>query len=957
MAGFDPFRLRRAHTARQFDVFISFTRADPGGSEAVRFIKSSLESAGLHVFWDEDIKEFDGITQDLVDALASAKVLLAYFSEQFPTRYACQWELTAALIAARRHGNPADRVLVVNPEGPLKDSHLKPIELADARFFAGPVTPGTIDTLVDRVVKKVRAADRPLGSPRRSSDPAGIPARILRPRRFIGRYPDMWDIHSGLHASDFPAVRLPESRPAVMVQGIAGQGKTSLAEQYAYLYRDAFPGGMFWLEPFGALPSPTNPNPGSILPRYHAALRHVADGIHGLQAEGADPARLSKMIADHLTGRRERVLWVIDDVPAGVPPDVLDQLLIPSPVVRTILTGRGGAPGWDVRSVELRGLSQADGRLLFAMSREPASVAEQAAVDDFIRRCDGHPMAIRGAANAARNRPDLIDSQDFADHINRTSPFVIRAIRDDLANISALARRLLQVAAVLAPVPFPARLASRILGCTEGMARERLGSAADELAAGGFLSVVDGAWQVHGLVTEAVGTEESITSAAAPAVLAALGETAGDDLVQHAETLARNADVAASDRVSLLRLVGTSYQRHGNLIAAAEVFGELLAIDAAVADLLTAAEAEIGCAHYDKAVDHARRATANTDDHRLRYRARLLAARALDAQARYGEADQEFWDHYGERPAVWMSVEERLSTTLAISVRQRQRGRPKDAVAALRSAVTELRAAPPGPLRDDIGPSIRLELARVLQLTGKARQARVIAGEVVDEYTEAGMPRHGRRLEALAVQAEATLTLDFTEVGAASESWSRSAAGLGELKAQYTELLGADNPLTLEIWVKADRALLALGRPEEALSALSATDDEIARRLGPDHVLRLRARHGMATAHGQLREFGRQAEILEELLPQQIDALGNQHPETVETQLDLGTALLMGDCGQRKRAVDLVDEAAKTLRDVLGSNVDLSAKATTAQWVLRLPQWMVGSYLVFERLLGTKKEK
>ncbi|RSN61438.1 hypothetical protein DMH01_19720 [Amycolatopsis sp. WAC 04182] len=954
MHGFDPFRLSRTNPVHQFDVFISFTRADPAGSAVVRFIKGSLESAGLRVFWDEDIEEFDGITQDLVDALASTKVLLAYFSEQFPTRYACQWELTAALIAARRHGNPADRVLVVNPEGPLKDSHLKPIELADARFFAGPVTQDTIGTLVDRVVKKVRAADCSLGTPRAPADPAVMPARILRPRRFIGRYPDMWDVHSGLHASDFPAVRLPESRPAVMIQGIAGQGKTSLAEQYAYLYRDAFPGGVFWLEPFGALPSHTNHE--SVLSRYHAALRDVADSSHGLRAQGVDPTRLGKMIADHLTGRRERVLWVIDDVPAGIPPDVLDQLLIPSPVVRTILTGRGGAPGWDVRSVRLQGLSHTDGRLLFATGREPASDAERAAVDDFVRRCDGHPMAIRGAANAARNRPDLITSQKFIDHLDRTSPSVIRAIRDDLENISALARRILRVAAVLAPVPFPATLAGRILGCAEGPAQERLGSAADELAASSFLSVIDGGWQVHRLVTEAVGADESITSVAAPAVLAFLGGSAEGNLVQHAETLGRNEAVAASHRVSLLRLAGTFYERQGNLVAAAEVFGELLAVDDAVIDLLTAARAEIGCGHYDKAVDHARHAAANTDDHQVKYRAKLLAARALDARGDYREADREFWDHHGRQPPVWMSDEERLWTTLAISVRQRQRGRPKDAVASLQSAVTELRAAPPGPLRDDIEPSVKLELARVLQLTGKARQARVLAREVADGYTEAGMPRHGRRLEALVIQAEATLTLDFTELGADPESWRHSATGLGELKTHYAKLLGPENPLTLEIWVKADRALLALGQPEAALAALAATDDEIARRLGANHLLRLRARHGMALAHGQLREFHRQAAMLEDLLPQQIDTLGSHHPETVETQLDLGIALVMGDCGQRKRAVDLVDAAAKTLRSVLGPNVDLSAKATTAQWVLRLPHWMVGSYLVFERILGTKKE-
>jgi hypothetical protein len=47
-------------------------------------------------------------------------------------------ELTAAYLAAERHGDPAERILVVNPESGLQ--HLQPGELHDA-LAARPPAP------------------------------------------------------------------------------------------------------------------------------------------------------------------------------------------------------------------------------------------------------------------------------------------------------------------------------------------------------------------------------------------------------------------------------------------------------------------------------------------------------------------------------------------------------------------------------------------------------------------------------------------------------------------------------------------------------------------------------------------------------------------------------------------------------------------------------------------------
>src|SRR4051794_6895968 len=98
----------------QFDVFCSYAHAD---AAAVGRLVAALEAAGLEVYLDrEEIPDFAGITGSIERGLARSKVLLAFYSEVYPTRRPCQWELTAGFLAAQREGDPRRRVLVVNPE-------------------------------------------------------------------------------------------------------------------------------------------------------------------------------------------------------------------------------------------------------------------------------------------------------------------------------------------------------------------------------------------------------------------------------------------------------------------------------------------------------------------------------------------------------------------------------------------------------------------------------------------------------------------------------------------------------------------------------------------------------------------------------------------------------------------------------------------------------------------------
>ncbi len=937
----DAYDLASHLTDERWDVFLSSTRRDRRGPVEV---EHALKKAGLKVFRDTAIDEFDGITGDIVRALAGSTVLLAYYSREFPARYACQWELTAAFIAAQRVGDPRDRVLAINPEAP-ESGHMAPIELADARFF-GPVrTDDELARMVSRVRDKVRAAKTPLGASRAGGRAGELPGRVTRSHDFAGRHPQLWAIHTGLHRKATPLVSDPGLPHVALVRGLSGMGKTSLAAQYAFLFQDAFPGGIFWIGPLPAR------GPSEVRAVFHQELAAIAREL-GLGVTGAHLDHLRRIVADHLSKMGGQTLWLIDDVPGSMIQQALDELVIPSQHAHTVLTSRDGAVGWDVATVELPGLTKDEAAVLLRRFLPDHTPQLRQALGKVVERCGGHPIAVRQALRTLYTRQRPTTDEDMVTRLNEAARSVPGSVTEAISGLSDSARAIVSVAAVLAPAPIPPQVITEVLGMPE----EEAAVAADELAAATLLQVVDGSWEVHALISAACQDGPEIPQLAGKAAKL-LGKSTNRQLIRHALALAARQDLPREVRIDLFRSVAAGAVKDGDPHSAATMFAELFQLGVGrLGDLVDAAGSEIAAGRYKDALKHARQAierAENDDNQQITYRARVLAARALDQLWELGEADELCWNRLTGRPLPgWLSRSEQLADTLALATAHRLRGHPKDGVAILEPLLAELRSAPPGEIKAELKPAIQLEYARLLQVTGKSREARQIADEVAETLRTSGLDNHVRRLEALSILAEATLSLDLTELKATPHLWEWAESELRHLKEVYARNLGEGNLLTLEAAVRGDRALLGIGQPRKALEIMAATAQQLEEVLEADHPLLCRLRHGMGLAHGQLGEFQRQAEIFAVILPLQERRLGPLHPETLETRLDYGISLAL--CGDRERAVPLVDSAASGLTKVLGFGPDIVGRANVARGIVRLPRLVLRGMWQLVQVSGRK---
>lgn len=437
-----------------WDVFLSYSRSDV---ERVRPLARALRDGGLEVFTDETgVASFAGISDTIRRELGRSKALLAYYSTGYPEREACQWELTTAYLAGLGEGDPRRRVMVVNPE--RGTGHIHPVELRDARHASDLDLPA----LVDDVRAHVARLDGPL--PVREF---GVRRRLPgapQPRPgFLGRLSELWQVHSALHAHAAPLVTGRAVAHAVQIRGMAGIGKTALAQEYALRFEAAYPGGVFWLDG-----------------------EAYDDSLGALGMDGP---------YDHFDVIGEPFLWIVDSVPAGrLAAREIERMAAPHPLGHTLFTLPSRAYDGLGTPVDLGPLDALHARVLVGGDEVLAEAM------------DGHPLALAllgravGAGHDARALYDRLHARggsllDTLAGEDVTAGLVRDVDTRDAADV-------LRCAAALHPLPLGVEDAEHVLAAADGVPRavahRRAENGVAELRVRGLLApVADGGWQLH----------------------------------------------------------------------------------------------------------------------------------------------------------------------------------------------------------------------------------------------------------------------------------------------------------------------------------------------------------------------------------------------------------------------------------------------------------------------------
>ncbi len=569
-----------------YDVFLSYSHAE---AEATRPLAEALRQSGIRVWMDEsDIPDFASITRSIIEGLACSKVLVAYYSRIYPLRRPCQWELTAAFLAAQKLGDPRRRVLVVNP-GPSAD-HIYPVELRDALFLRAPESEEDLARVVRRLTKHVGKLQGVLGQLEVLRQPAWHGSRGLGSSRFVGRASELWQIHSALHAADVPIITGVQGVSGAQLRGLGGSGKSLLAEEYARRFSAAFPGGVFWLRAYGYDAQMALSAEEREMERQRQVLAFAAD--LGISADGRQLDEIEGEFGRRIAKRGLTCLWVIDDLPAGLDTEELRRWWAPDALARTLITTRSREYGAFAKPIDLGMLAPDDAYQLLTASRAPQGDEEEAAARGLVEDLGGHALAIDVAGGALSASAGLQTFSEFRlaladpgeDELEFTAELadalptghdknIASTLLRSIEQLDEAGRDFLRLASVLAVAPIPVTLVQAVIKALgdndEKMARRRTLTALSRADSLSLTETPDEDLRtVHTLISRTIRwrdprseRRDELRTAAASILLDNLGRARApqdysklQDHVPHARELAQRA--STDEEIELLARVG-----------------------------------------------------------------------------------------------------------------------------------------------------------------------------------------------------------------------------------------------------------------------------------------------------------------------------------------------------------------------------------------------------------------
>ena len=378
-----------------WDIFFSYRRHDLAKAQP---LLEALSLAGVRVWRDErGIPDQASVSAEIRRGIANSKALLAFYSRTYPLSNPCRQEITAAWLAAEQIDHvPNRRVWIVNPEGSFE--HLpKLLRDQQSRLFLADDSQliGTVRAIKDRL----DALDSTLLGNGVRDLPAYRGMIPIQAVRFVGRETELWDLHAELTANRLSIITGVYGQAVAQVRGLGGNGKSLLAREYSIRFGTAYPGGVFWLNAYGH-----DDTKGPLNSEERRALRE--DQIRtfavrcGLAIEGLDMGEIEACFWQALEDRRERCLWIVDDVPSGLSPSEMeDGWYARWAGASTLVTTRSKEYGALGNILDLGVLSPGEAFDLIRLHRQPVGSAEELAARRIIELLGCHPLAVEVAGS------------------------------------------------------------------------------------------------------------------------------------------------------------------------------------------------------------------------------------------------------------------------------------------------------------------------------------------------------------------------------------------------------------------------------------------------------------------------------------------------------------------------------------------------------------------------------
>jgi tetratricopeptide (TPR) repeat protein len=896
-----------------YDVFVSYRHSD---SEIVGRLVSELEKQGLAVWFDAaSVADFGSISEAARVGLAESKAVVVFYSQGYPNSSPCQWELSQAFVAAMRLGDPRNRVLVVNPES--GSTHIEPVELRDALYgtLAGN-EPDQIEGVAAKIAAHTETIGTTLGSG--MAEPAmWLPSQPSAATRFAGRFRQIWQIHSAIHAHRQAMTQGAVGPGVCIVRGMGGVGKSLLAREYALRYQASFPGGVFWLYAQGD----DSDREALRLNQMRGFAPSVLGPELGSGVDALTPKDVEAAVRNAVAKRGEPSLWIVDDLPDGLDSDEVFSWIGP-PGACTVLTTRSGAYGSLMPEVAL-GVLDREEALQVLISRRPTSdVDELEAAARIVAELGGHALAIDVAGATLRFQSfgelleNLLDPEqdelELAAALKEELPTgrersISTTLSQSLNRVGEEARDLLRIAAMLARDPVPRSFLEATFRASDGIgsgeARILTIRALDEAFALSLIEPVEnGLWQIHPLLARTIDhkyTEPSRGSALHNGAVSALKEVFENFLDGQSRDAMR--PLVAHARKLASRPANTEE---------AELSGQLAGYYLEVGDYSSAR------ATQEAEVAALRRLLGSEDPRSLSAICRLAITLRMVSELR--EARQLLESVVATDRETLGSVHR--DTLLAIG----ELGRTlflMDEPETARSLAEEALSGRREVLGPDHPETLRAmsDLAIALDALGDSETARALIEEAVGSYRRVIGSEHPETLKAI------TLQVAIDSNAGDLQSACRLAA---ELLATRREVLGDHHPDTLLAMNNLAYALWQVGRTMEARTLAESALEGNEELFGKQHLSTLCT---MDTVSCILRDLGElsQARVLgEEAVSISREVLGPRNDDTLVLMTNLVETLKA--CGDMSAARSLGEEVVTLSTDALGADHRMTRAAIEA---------------------------